>query len=70
MLHAVAYEENIAKKLITEGKRCMNTGKLDEAINLFLEASKMHKFRETFGSAIMANLAYAYAQKKNFTLAK
>ena len=69
-MHNTAYEENIANQYITEGKRCIAEGKIDDAITLLLEVNNMHKLRENYGATIISNLAYAYTLKKNFTLAK
>jgi outer membrane protein assembly factor BamD (BamD/ComL family) len=59
----------LADSLIKEGSRCIEEGKLDDAIQLFEEAGHLEKWRDIYGSIIFANLAYICVMKRNYTKA-
>ena len=68
--YQVANEEILADSLIKEGSRCIEEGKLGDAHHLFEEANDLEKWRDIYGTVILANLAYICALKKNYTKAK
>lgn len=66
----VANEEILAESLIKEGSRCIDEGKLEDAQHLFDEANQLEKWRDIYGTVVLANLAYICLLKNNVTKAR
>lgn len=56
--------------MIKEGQRCLTEGKLNDAQNLFEEANNLEKWKDVYGTVVLANLAYICALKRNYSMAK
>ena len=68
--YQVANEEILADSLIKEGSRCIDEGKLTDALHLFEEANLLEKWRDIYGTIILANLAYICAKQGNIHKAR
>lgn len=68
--YQVANEEILADSLIKEGSRCIEEGKLTDALTLFEEANLLEKWRDIYGTVVLANLAYICAKQGNIHKAR
>ena len=68
--YQVANEEKLADSLVKEGSRCLDEGNLNDAQDLFDQAFSLEKWRDIYGTVILANLAYICVKKKNYIMAK
>jgi outer membrane protein assembly factor BamD (BamD/ComL family) len=66
----VANEEILADSLISEGNRCIVEGKLTDALHLFEEANQLEKWKDIYGTKVLANLAYICAKLGNMHKAR
>lgn len=60
----------LADSLIQEGSRCIDEGKLVDALHLFEEANHLEKWKDIYGTIVLANLAYICAKQGNIHKAR
>jgi outer membrane protein assembly factor BamD (BamD/ComL family) len=68
--YQVANEELLADSLIQGGLALIDQGKLTEAQQCFEDANQLEKWRDIYGTVVLANLAYICAMKGNMLMAK
>ena len=68
--YQIANEEALADSLISEGQRCIEENKLQDALQLFEEANQLEKWRDIYGTVVLANLAYICAKLGNIHRAR
>lgn len=68
--YQIANEEQLADSLIEQGHRCLEENKLQDALTLFEEANQLEKWRDVYGTLVLANLAYICAKLGNILRAK
>eukprot|EP00349_Pseudokeronopsis_sp_Brazil_P002870 CAMPEP_0202968954 /NCGR_PEP_ID=MMETSP1396-20130829/14495_1 /ASSEMBLY_ACC=CAM_ASM_000872 /TAXON_ID= /ORGANISM="Pseudokeronopsis sp., Strain Brazil" /LENGTH=114 /DNA_ID=CAMNT_0049695919 /DNA_START=468 /DNA_END=812 /DNA_ORIENTATION=+ len=66
----MASEEDLISKLVQQGKKLNNDQKYEECSQVLKEAYNMSKWKELFGAAIIANLAFACAKKGDVVMAR
>ena len=54
--HSIAEEEIQLNDMIKEGKQCLDTGKLESAIEIFKEANSLERWKDLYGSIILSCL--------------
>lgn len=63
-------EERLVTQLLTEGQKCLDESKWNEAEQLYNEADTLDKWRDLYGGTIYASLAYVYASLGDSTKCK
>lgn len=68
--YQVANEEILADSLIKEGTRCIEESKLADALHLFEEANSLEKWRDIYGTMVLANMAFICVKQGNYMKAR